>query len=96
MTKPNDAAPPCFTQPDQSAQRLTELFVDVSQKRHIENDPGPARRAVFRKQHGVASGRLEVLPSIPADLKVGVFRHARLDAWMRFSSDIKPTDPDLR
>ncbi|MET3134538.1 hypothetical protein AAKU55_004838 [Oxalobacteraceae bacterium GrIS 1.11] len=95
MSKPNDVAPRCFTESNETVQRLTELFVDVAQKRHITNDEGCARRAVFRKPHGVACARLEMLPSIPSDLKVGVFRHERLEAWVRFSSDVAPTDPDL-
>lgn len=96
MSKTNDAVPACFTEPDQTAERLTELFVDVAQSRHTSIDPGSARRAVFRKLHGVASGRFEMAASIPAELKVGVFAHESLAAWVRFSSDAVPTDPDLR
>ncbi|MGS0741078.1 hypothetical protein ACVBEF_04455 [Glaciimonas sp. GG7] len=95
MSKPNDTAPACFTQPDQTAERLTELFVDVAQSKHIRIDPGCARRAVFRKLHGVASGHFEMVASIPSELKVGVFGHKSLKAWVRFSSDVAPTDSDL-
>jgi hypothetical protein len=50
---------------------------------------------VFRKLHGVAHGELRMLPDIPANLKVGVFAHQRLPAWVRFSSDTTLTSPDL-
>ena len=96
MIEKNDAAPACFTHADNSAQRLTELFVDVSQSHHNNLLPGAARRAVFRKLHGVASARLEMAASAPSELKVGVFAHDSLQAWVRFSSDAAPTDPDLR
>jgi hypothetical protein len=51
---------------------------------------------VFRKLHGVAHGRLEIAKDIPADLKVGVFAHKSLTAWMRLSSDTSPTSPALQ
>lgn len=95
MSKPNEAAPACFSQPDHAPERLAELFVDVAQQRHIDDDPGQARRAVFRKLHGVASARLEMSATIAPELKVGVFEHQSLAAWVRFSSDAAPTDPDL-
>ncbi|QGZ37782.1 hypothetical protein IP92_02952 [Pseudoduganella flava] len=95
MRTPNETPPACFSQPDQTAERITELFVNVAQAGHIRNDPAPARRAVFRKLHGVAHGRFEMAAAIPDALRVGVFRHERLDAWVRFSSDAAPTDPDV-
>lgn len=95
MEKKKNVIPPCFTQRNQSADRLTELFVDVAQERRIKNGQRPAERAVFRKLHGVAHGRLEMLERIPKDLRVGVFSHDRLDAWVRFSSDTAPNLPDL-
>jgi len=95
MTNSNNAGPSCFMHSDQTAERLTELFVDVAQKKHIATESGNARRAVFRKLHGIASGRLEMVESIPPELKVGVFGHRSLTAWVRFSSDVSPTDSDL-
>lgn len=87
--------PKCFDDPAQAAERLTEMFVDIGQARDTKLSPPPAQRAVFRKLHGVAHGRLERRDDLPADWRVGIFAHARLDAWMRFSSDTGPTDPDL-
>ena len=37
----------------------------------------------------------ERLDSMPEAWRVGIFAHKALDAWVRFSSDTAPTDPDL-
>ena len=95
MSNTNDKMPPRFDDPDQATARLTEMFVDIGQQGRIRLGQWPAQRAVFRKTHGVASGRLEMEKNIPADLKVGVFARDRLDAWVRFSSDTTPDSPDL-
>lgn len=91
----NKGIPPCFDDPAQSTDRLKELFVDVVQEGRIRNGQRPAERAVFRKLHGVAHARLDMLDTIPEHLKVGVFAHQRLDAWVRFSSDTAPGSADL-
>lgn len=96
MTKDKDfPVPPCFDQPDEAAQRLVEMFVEIAQAKRIKMGQTPAERAVFRKLHGVAHGRFERLPDMPEAWRVGLFAHDRLDAWVRFSSDTAPTDPDL-
>lgn len=95
MSKTNDQMPAGFDDPDQASARLTEMFVHVGQENRIRLGQWPAERAVFRKTHGVASGRLEMAHDIPDELKVGVFAHQRLDAWVRFSSDTTPDAPDL-
>lgn len=87
--------PPCFNCGDDPTNRLIEMFVDMVQKKRIRLGQKPAERPVFRKLHGVAHGRLQMLKDIPADLKVGVFAKKELTAWMRFSSDTSPTSPDL-
>lgn len=87
--------PKCFDKPDQATERLTEMFVDIGQARDTKLNPPPAQRAVFRKLHGVAHGWLERHDDIPEAWRVGIFAHERLEAWMRFSSDTGPTDPDL-
>jgi hypothetical protein len=83
----------CETQPTES---LIHLFVGLVQQGRIKRGQRPAERPVFRKLHGVAHAHLEMLPNAPEDLKVGVFAHQRLKAWVRFSSDAAPTDPDLK
>ncbi|RYZ16658.1 MAG: hypothetical protein EOO70_03950, partial [Myxococcaceae bacterium] len=43
----------------------------------------------------VAHGHFEVLPGVDRKLRVGIFAQDRMEAWVRFSSDTSPTDPDL-
>ena len=86
MSQDMKPIPGCFDSKDQSAERLTEMFVGIGQEGRIKLGQHPAERAVFRKLHGVASGRLVMEHDIPADLKVGVFAHDSLAAWVRFSS----------
>ncbi|RYD68101.1 MAG: hypothetical protein EOP58_01505, partial [Sphingomonadales bacterium] len=87
--------PKCFDRPGEAAERLTEMFVEIGQARDTRLNPPPAQRAVFRKLHGVAHGWLERHADVPEHWRVGFFAHERLKAWMRFSSDTGPTDPDL-
>jgi hypothetical protein len=87
--------PACFDCANQPSERLLEMFVRMVQEKRIRLGQTPAERPVFRKLHGVAHGELRMLPDIPADLKIGVFAHKRLPAWVRFSSDTSPTSPDL-
>ncbi|MGO4713518.1 LodA/GoxA family CTQ-dependent oxidase [Bradyrhizobium sp. 2TAF24] len=96
MSVTNPPIPPCFDCGDDPINRLIEMFVDIAQKKRIRLGQTPAERPVFRKLHGTAHGRLEMAKNIPADLKVGVFAHDSLVAWMRFSSDTSPTSPDLQ
>lgn len=95
MSNEADPIPPCFDRAEEAPERLTEMFVGIVQENRIKLGQRPAERAVFRKLHGVASGRLVMEKTIPAELKVGVFAHDSLDAWVRFSSDTTPTSPDL-
>lgn len=96
MDKDKDyPVPACFDRPEDAARRLTEMFVDMGQARRIRMGQKPAERAVFRKLHGVAHGRLERLDTMPKAWRVGIFAHERLDAWMRFSSDTSPMSQDL-
>ena len=76
-------------------QRLRELFVQRGQAERIARGQSPAERAVFRKLHGTASARLEVLDSTPPAWRQGIFARDRAEAWVRFSSDASPTSPDL-
>ena len=52
---------------------LESLFVDVFQGRQIADGGEPARRPVFKRTHGIAHGRFEVLPDLPEELRIGVF-----------------------
>src|SRR5204863_7915179 len=72
------------------------LFVDAFQKIRIENGEKPAERAVFRKQHGVAKGKLTVMPECPAEYRAGLWSGGPYVAWMRWSSDAPPDTPDQK
>jgi L-Lysine epsilon oxidase N-terminal/L-lysine epsilon oxidase C-terminal domain len=72
------------------------MFVNIVQSNRIKLGQDPARRPVFLKPHGVAHGRFEVRPNLPENLKIGVFAMSGFPAWVRFSSDSQPTDPDLK
>jgi hypothetical protein len=95
MVKKEPRIPECFDTAESATRRLVEMFVEIAQGKRTRNNPPPAQRAVFRKLHGVAHGRLERNPNVPEAWRVGIFAHERLEAWLRFSSDAAPTDPDL-
>ncbi len=88
--------PSCFDCKTRATERLTEMFIQMTQQRRIQLGQRPAERAVFRKLQGVAHGRLDVLPGIDESWRVGIFAHQQLSAWVRFSSDTSPMSPDLR
>ncbi len=90
-----DPIPTCFDCANAPTERLVEMFVDIVQRQRIRLGQTPAERPVFRKLHGVAHGRLEMMADAPAELRVGVFAQTSLPAWVRFSSDTSPTSPDL-
>lgn len=96
MSKETEQIPPWFDRKDEATARLKEMFIDIDQAKRIALGQSPAERTVFRKLHGVASGQLVMEQTMPEALRVGVFAHDRLDAWMRFSSDATPTSPDLQ
>lgn len=87
--------PPCFDCATNATQRLEEMFIQMVQMKRIALGQKPAERAVFRKLHGAAQGRLVMRPDRPESLRVGVFAKDELPAWVRFSSDTSPTSPDL-
>lgn len=92
-----DSTDICITDP---AQGIKQMFVDQSQFRNNLKDllgQEKARRAVFRKVHGVAAGTFTVEENIPAEYKVGIFKHGKqYQAMFRFSSDTAPTLPDYK
>ncbi|MBY6265299.1 hypothetical protein EI613_25750 [Azospirillum sp. 412522] len=88
-------SPPCFDCATNATQRLDQMFIAMGQMKRIALGQKPAERAVFRKLHGAAHGRLVMDPNRPEALRVGVFAKDDLTAWMRFSSDTGPTSPDL-
>lgn len=71
------------------------MFIGAVQAERTRTGPVPAERAVFRKLHGAAHGYLVPRPELPERWRAGIFESRRLAAWVRFSSDAAPTDPDL-
>lgn len=76
------------------AGHTRHLFVEIAQAGDIAGGQRPARRAVFRKTHGVAHGRLVLDERRPQALREGVFAGDSYDVWIRFSSDVSPTSSD--
>lgn len=76
------------------ATRTKELFVDVAQRGDLKRGARPARRAVFRKPHGVASGTLTLDPNRPEWTRRGFLAHDAFACWTRFSSDVAPDADD--
>src|SRR5690242_20376500 len=81
-------------------ERLEDIrasIVDRFQKKRIEEKgEKPAERAVFRKQHGVAKGKLSVAENCPAKYRVGLWAAGPYDVWIRWSSDAPPSVPDQK
>ncbi len=50
--------------------------------------PGnPMKRPVFGKDHGCLRGTFTVNPRLPTRLRIGVFKRASYEAWIRFAND---------
>lgn len=86
-----DRADPCR---QDFAEHTRRLFVDVAQAKAIASGARPARRAVFRKTHGVVHARMILDPERPGSLRFGIFAGNEYDVWIRFSSDVAPTESD--
>jgi hypothetical protein len=56
---------------------LETMFVEMVQTGRIERGQCPARRPVFLRLHGIAHGRLEIVPHLPERARVGLFREPR-------------------
>lgn len=75
---------------------IKKQFVDEAQVPRIISGQCPARRAVFLKPHGVAYGKFTVVDDLPSKLKVGIFKNKEYETWVRFSSDTKPYEKDVK
>jgi len=88
---------PCDDCQKDAVGTLKQLFIDRLQIKRISLGQTPALRPVFSKTQGVAHGWFEAVPGLDESLCVGVFGMGkRFDAWVRFSSDCQPTDPDQK
>src|SRR5438105_4197135 len=76
-------------------EHTRHLFVDVAQQGDIDTGERPARRAVFRKLHGIAHGVFTLDASRPSAVREGVFaKDGSFHCWVRFSSDVSPDTDD--
>ncbi|HYP19443.1 MAG TPA: LodA/GoxA family CTQ-dependent oxidase [Chloroflexia bacterium] len=87
-----EAAPDCGDDP---IATLKHVFLKVLMETRIAQGQDPALRPVFVKPHGVARGTFTMVPDLPHELRVGVFGHRSFPAWVRFSGDTLPTNPDF-
>ncbi len=98
--KPAAADAPADKTPPRSViepiEDIRASFIDDFQKVRIAQGEKPAERAVFRKQHGAAKGRLTVDRDCPAALRVGLWAGGPYSVWMRWSSDAPPDTPDQK
>jgi hypothetical protein len=86
----------CWDCNENATERLKQMFVDLIQKKRIARGSVPARRAVFRKQHGIVYGEFKINKDIPDKFKLGIFSGDAYECALRFSSDAKPTGSDLK
>jgi hypothetical protein len=85
--------PDCGSDPIAS---LKNMFVDRTQMTRVLAGQCPVHRAVFLKPHGVVKATFTIEPNLDESLKVGIFKGTSYDAWVRFSSDTVPGNPDLK
>jgi hypothetical protein len=81
----------CLIEP---IEEIRTSFIDKFQKARLARGEKPAERAVFRKQHGVAKGKLRVVDNCPGKFRVGRWAGGPYDVWMRWSSDAPRSVPD--
>ncbi|HEX9989348.1 MAG TPA: LodA/GoxA family CTQ-dependent oxidase [Chloroflexia bacterium] len=80
---------------DDPIATLKSVFIDMLMGKRIAQGQDPALRPVFVKPHGIVSGTFTMVPNLPDDLRVGVFGFETFPAWVRFSSDTLPANPDI-
>ncbi len=85
--------PDCATDP---VGNLKKMFIDMTMGPRINAGQCPVHRAVFLKPHGVVKADFIMLPGLPEKYRVGIFAHEQFNAWLRFSSDTVPGNPDLK
>ncbi|MCB1813966.1 MAG: catalase, partial [Candidatus Competibacteraceae bacterium] len=83
---------------DNPIEGLAHMFVDMVQKRRVEEQGQcPARRPVFLRTHGIIRGHIEILDDIPADYKQGMFAcTGQHPVYVRYSSDLADGRPDWK
>lgn len=81
--------------PAGEAETIGNLLATLKEKLLQEHPSGAMPRDVHIKMHALVKAEFSVLPDLPADLRVGVFKEARTyQAWIRFSNSEGVVKPD--
>ena len=76
---------------------LEHMFVDMVQKKRVEEGQCPVRRPVFLRTHGIMKGSIDIHSNISEDLKQGMFAQSgEHPVYVRYSSDLADGRPDWK
>jgi len=74
---------------------LRHMFVDMVQKKRVEQGQCPVRRPVFLRTHGILKGNITILDDLPESYRHGIFSHSgKHPVYVRYSSDLSDGRPD--
>lgn len=76
---------------------IDEIFAGFKAAVAPPASPGdPVKRPVFGKDHGCLRAKFTVSPTIPRDMRLGIFQRFNVsyDAWIRFANDGAAAKPD--
>lgn len=103
---PTEPSVGCWDCSKSPYDNLQVMFINMLMDASISEGQKPARRPAFLKQHGGAHGTFEIRDLSDEEHKrlgppVGLFAKETgvaksFDAWVRFSSDTQPGEPDLK
>ena len=80
---------------DDPIECLRHMFIDMVQKKRVEQGQCPVRRPVFLRTHGILKGKITILDDIPENLKKGMWAKGGDHAtYVRYSSDLADGRPD--
>lgn len=82
---------------DDPIKCLQHMFVDMVQKKRVEQGQCPVRRPVFLRTHGIIKGSMMIEDKISSDLKQGMFaKGGKHPVYVRYSSDLSDGRPDWK
>lgn len=83
--------------PPNEAEYIKDLGERLKAKIIRENPTGIMRRDAHPKMHGVVKAEFTVLPNLPAEYQVGIFKEAKTyQAWIRFSNQDPSRQADIK
>ncbi len=81
--------------PPGEARTIANLIESLKEKLLQEHTSGAMPRDVHIKMHALVKAEFSVLPNLPPELRVGVFKESRTyQAWIRFSNSEGVIKPD--